>query len=87
MLNEYVWKCNDLCKCGAWVNITCEWWQQNVCNCLEKNMLNEYVCKCNENAVYEYDKWWIQNDMSLMMPWRDVWCNQGTRQGESTSCP
>jgi len=39
------------------------------------------------NAVYEYDKWWMQNDMSLMMPWRYAWCDHGTRQGESTLCP
>ena len=27
------------------------------------------------------------NDMSIMMPWRDAWCDQGTSQSEFAMCP
>ena len=28
-----------------------------------------------------------RNDMSIMMPWRDAWFNQGTSQSEFSMCP
>ena len=28
-----------------------------------------------------------KNDMSITMPWRDAWCDQGTSQSEFAMCP
>ena len=38
------------------------------------------------NVMHEYDKWKCRNDMSIMMPWRDAWCDQGTSQSEFAMC-
>jgi len=38
-----------------------------------------------ENIMHEYDKW--RNDMSITMPWRDAWYDQGTSQSEFAMCP
>jgi len=89
-LFAFLFFCGGKCKDHALVNMTCEQWKWNICNWQNKIMLNkrgmimQWFMKMQHTYMIKDE---CRNDMSIMMPWRDVWCNQGTCQSKFAMCP
>ena len=72
------------CQNHAWMNMACISWRQNVCNCRNKKHAKQM---CMKMQWFMRMRWMnmindeCKNYMSIMVPWRDVWCDQGNNVG------
>ena len=70
-------------------------------SCMSEHNMWTVKIECTQFAEQKHAKWrcmtmqglmQVQSmnmikDMSITMPWRDAWCNQGTNQNEFAMCP
>ena len=75
-MHEWTWHANDENKMYTVVGTK----EHAKCRCVVMQWFMQMQCT---NMINEK----CGNDMSIAMPWRDAWCNQGICQSKFAMCP